>query len=176
MKKDTNQQDHPTASTISLANKKYLTRTLARDTSHLPENFLWIIVDVRNTLFRAQVFVNYYITLYSQQELNNDIPHCIFRQQFWYSVCQLVNAKRVTASINTPPNMMAVWNVFQSQYSSIVHHQQIAGGILQCLAEACTELATSYHNNMVEHFESRLLSFLYYRLQNIFMWILKLLK
>ncbi|KAL4215518.1 hypothetical protein AB4K20DRAFT_1964279 [Rhizopus microsporus] len=78
------------------------------------------------------------------QKLNNDIPHCIFRQQFWYFVCQLVNAKRVTTSTNIPPNMLAVWN-------------------------ACTELATSYHNNMVEHFESRLLSFLYYRLQNIFM-------
>jgi hypothetical protein len=44
MKTDTNQQDHPTASTISLANKKYLTGTLARNTSHLPENFLWINV------------------------------------------------------------------------------------------------------------------------------------
>lgn len=125
--------------------------------------------DVRNIVFRAQIFTNYYITLRSQQELNNDIPHCIFRQQFWYSVCQLVNAKRVTTSTNMPPNMVAVWNVFQSQYNSIVYHQQIAGGTSQCLAEACTELATSYHNNMVEHFESRLLYFLYYRLQNIFM-------
>ncbi|CAO3662747.1 unnamed protein product [Rhizopus microsporus] len=115
--------------------------------------------DVRNIVFRAQIFVNYYITLRSQQELDNDIPHCIFRQQFWYSVCQLVNAKRVTASIDMPPNMMAAWNVFQSQYSSIVYHQQIAGGTSQCLAEACTELATSYHNSMVEHFESRLLFF-----------------
>ncbi|CAO3664620.1 unnamed protein product [Rhizopus microsporus] len=115
------------------------------------------------------MFVNYYITLRSQQKLNNDIPHCIFRQQFWYFVCQLVNAKRVTTSTNIPPNMLAVWNVFQSQYIFIVYHQQIAEEALQCLAEACTELATSYHNNMVEHFESRLLSFLYYRLQNIFM-------
>ena len=64
---------------------------------------------------------------------------------------------------------MAVCNAFQSQYNSIVYHQQIAGGTSQCLTETCTELATSYHNNMVEHFESRLLSFLYYRLQNIFM-------
>ena len=100
--------------------------------------------DVRNIVFRAQIFVNYYITLRSQQELDNDIPHCIFQQQFWYSVCQLVNAKRVTTSTNIPPNMLAVWNVFQSQYSSIVYHQQIAGGTSQCLAEACTELATSY--------------------------------
>ncbi|ORE12602.1 hypothetical protein BCV71DRAFT_280612, partial [Rhizopus microsporus] len=92
--------------------------------------------DVRNIVFRAQIFVNYYITLRSQQELDNDIPHCIFRQQFWYSVCQLVNAKRVTTSTNIPLNMMAVWNL---------------------------------SNNMVEHFESRLLSSLYHRLQSIFM-------
>ena len=44
MKRDTNQQDLPVASNISLANKKYLTRTLARNTSHLQESFLWINV------------------------------------------------------------------------------------------------------------------------------------
>ncbi|PHZ16683.1 uncharacterized protein RHIMIDRAFT_266661 [Rhizopus microsporus ATCC 52813] len=125
--------------------------------------------DVRNIVFRAQVFVNYYTTLRSQQELNNDIPHCIFRQQFWHSVYQLVNAKRVTTSTNIPPNMMTVWYVFQSQYNSIVYHQQIAEGTSQWLAEACTELATSYHNSIMEHFESRLLSSLYYCLQNTFM-------
>ncbi|ORE09939.1 hypothetical protein BCV72DRAFT_317497, partial [Rhizopus microsporus var. microsporus] len=84
--------------------------------------------NVRNIVFRTQIFVNYYITLRSQQEFNNDIPHCIFRQQFWYSV---------------------------------LYHQQIAGGTSQCLVEACRQLATSYHNNMVEHFESCLLSFLF---------------
>ncbi|ORE07449.1 hypothetical protein BCV72DRAFT_326638 [Rhizopus microsporus var. microsporus] len=81
----------------------------------------------------------------------------------------MVNAKEITISTHMPPNMVAVWNVFQSQYNSIVYHQQIAGGTSRCLAKACTELVTSYHNNMVGHFESRLLSFLYYRLKNIFM-------
>lgn len=125
--------------------------------------------DVRNIVYRAQIFTNYYITLRSQQPDNNDIPHCIFRMQYWYSLCQLVNSQRVTTSTNLAPNMIEVWNVFKSFYPSIVFHQTLASGTWQCIAEASTELATAYQNNMVEHFESRLTRFLYYRLQNMFM-------
>ncbi|CAO3687040.1 unnamed protein product [Rhizopus stolonifer] len=121
--------------------------------------------EVRNIVFRAQIFTNYYITLRSQQPDNNDISHCIFRQQFWYSVCQLVNSRRVTTSTNLAPNMIAVWNAFKPSFNSIVYDQTL----LQFLAKACTELVTSYQSNMMEYFESRLLNFLYYRLQNIFM-------
>lgn len=125
--------------------------------------------DVRNITVRAQIFANYFITLRSQQADDNSIPHCIFTQQFWYSVCQLVSGRRVTNSASWPTNMTRVWDAFRSFYNNIVYRQQIASGTSQCLAEACTQLATSYQNNIVEHFESRLLNFLYYRLQNIFM-------
>lgn len=125
--------------------------------------------DVRSIIYRAQIFTNYYIMLLSEQPYNNDTPHSIFRQQFWYSVCQLVNSRRVTTSTNLPPNMITVWNVFKSSYNSIVYDQTLSSGTSQCLSEACTELATNYQNNIVEHFESRLTYFLYYRLQNIFM-------
>ena len=125
--------------------------------------------DVRNIGFRAQIFVNYYVTLRSQQTEENDIPHCIFQRNFWYTVCQLVNAKRVTLSTNLPPNMNAVWDAFRSVYPSIVYNKVLAPGTSQCLAEACNELATSYQNSIVEGFEERLLNFLYYRLQHIFM-------
>ncbi|KAL0073304.1 hypothetical protein J3Q64DRAFT_1704579 [Phycomyces blakesleeanus] len=48
--------------------------------------------DTTEIVFRAKIFVNYYITLRSQQLQNNDISHCIFTQQFWYSVCQMIEA------------------------------------------------------------------------------------
>ncbi|KAL0074435.1 hypothetical protein J3Q64DRAFT_1617247, partial [Phycomyces blakesleeanus] len=40
-------------------------------------------------------------------------------------------------------------------------------GTLQCIAEVCTELSTSYQNNIAENFEARLVKYLYYHLQSI---------
>lgn len=55
---------------------------------------VWVIV------FRAQLFVNYYIARrFNQQKINR----CIFRQQFWYFVCQMINDKRMTRRTNLPP-------------------------------------------------------------------------
>ncbi|KAI9267254.1 hypothetical protein EDC94DRAFT_515544, partial [Helicostylum pulchrum] len=124
--------------------------------------------DIHEIVFRTQIFVNYYITRRSQQPQDNDIPHCIFRQQFWYSVCQMINSKRVTASTNIPANMLAIWDTFRSEHTNIVYDKTMEAGASQCLSEACTELATSYQNNVVENFEARLLNYIYYLLQNTF--------
>ncbi|KAI7904277.1 uncharacterized protein BX663DRAFT_431850, partial [Cokeromyces recurvatus] len=125
--------------------------------------------DVRDIIFRAQIFVNYYVTLQSQQIEENDISHCIFQRNYWYTVCQLVNAKRVTLSTNLSPNMNAVWDAFMPVYPSIVYNKALAAGNSQCLAEACNKLATSKQSSIIEHFEEHLLNFLYYHLQHIFM-------
>jgi hypothetical protein len=80
-----------------------------------------------------------------------------------------VNAKRVTSSTNIPSDILVVWDRFRSAHRAIVYDKIIGGGASQCIAEACTELATSYQNNIVENFEERLLKYLYCKLQNIFM-------
>ncbi|KAI9275007.1 hypothetical protein EDC94DRAFT_509409, partial [Helicostylum pulchrum] len=97
--------------------------------------------DVREIVFRAQLFVNYYIARRSNQQENNDLPRCIFRQQFWYSI---------------------------SQHRTIMYNAVLRPGSSQCLTEACTELATSYHNHIVENFETRVIKFLTYKLQITF--------
>lgn len=122
--------------------------------------------DIREIIYRAKLFVNYYVSFRSEQ--GNDIPHCIFKQQFWYSVCQLINAKRITTSTNMPADILSVWGPFKTDHGDIVFKKKLQAGASQCLAEACTELATSYQNCIVETFEDRLLRYFYYRLQNIF--------
>lgn len=42
--------------------------------------------DLRNMIFRAQIFVNYYIILFSHEMEGIDIPYCIFERNFWYSI------------------------------------------------------------------------------------------
>ncbi|GAA5794871.1 hypothetical protein HPULCUR_000219 [Helicostylum pulchrum] len=109
--------------------------------------------DVREIVFRAQLFVNYYIVRRSNQQENNDLPRCIFRQQF----CN-----------NLPSDMLSVWDLFKAQHRTIMYNAVLRPGSSQCLTKACTELATSYHNRIVENFETRVIKFLTYKLQITF--------
>ena len=80
--------------------------------------------DARQLLFRAQMFVNYFIILHS----NENVPGCIYRQPFWYSICQLVNNRRVTNSNMIPPGMLDVWNNFRRQHPTILYKVGLASG------------------------------------------------
>ena len=121
--------------------------------------------DVRQLLFRAQIFVNYYIILHS----NENMPGCIYRQPFWYSICQLVNNKRVTNSNVIPPGMLDDWNNFRIQHPTILYKVNLASGNSQCLSKACLQVSITYLNAIVETFEQRVMSYLYYLIQNICM-------
>ncbi|KAI9247915.1 hypothetical protein EDC94DRAFT_589625 [Helicostylum pulchrum] len=85
-------------------------------------------------------------------------------QQFWYSIRQMVNGKRVIQSNNLPSDMLSVWDSFKAQHRTIMYNAVLKPGLLQCLTEACTELATSYQNHTVENFETRVIKFLTYKL------------
>ncbi|GAA5803229.1 hypothetical protein HPULCUR_008706 [Helicostylum pulchrum] len=117
-----------------------------------------------SVLSRALLFANYYIAHRSNQQENNDLPRCIFRQQFWYSIRQMVNGKRVIQSNNLPSDMLSVWDSFKAQHRTIMYNAALKPGLSQCLTEACTELATSYQNHTVENFETRVIKFLTYKL------------
>jgi hypothetical protein len=80
----------------------------------------------------------------------------------------MINANRVTSGTNIPEDMLAAWDTFRVQHRTISYHKTLEAGTSQCLAEACTELATCYQNNVVENFEAHLLKFLVYQLQHTF--------
>ncbi|KAG2231611.1 hypothetical protein INT48_006697 [Thamnidium elegans] len=73
--------------------------------------------DVSEIVFRAQLFVNYYIAHRSNQPENNDVPRCVLRQQFWYSICQMVNGKRVTQRASLLSDMLSVCDSFKAQHN-----------------------------------------------------------
>ena len=120
---------------------------------------------VRQVLFRAQIFVNHYIILHSSEV----IPAQVFQQGFWYSVCQLVNNKRITNGAGVPSDLIAVWNGFKNTHQSIVYDVNLNPGVASCLSEACIQVATAYLNAVVERFEKCMLFYLYYTIQNLWM-------
>jgi hypothetical protein len=81
----------------------------------------------------------------------------------------MVNGKRVTCGTNLPEDMLTIWNTFKAEHRNIVYDRKLTEGASQCLAEACTGLATCYLNNIVENFEGHLMKFLMYKLQHTFM-------
>ncbi|KAI8057480.1 hypothetical protein BDF21DRAFT_403646 [Thamnidium elegans] len=91
--------------------------------------------DVSEIVFRAQLFVNYYIAHRSNQPENNDVPRCVLRQQFWYSICQMVNGKRVTQRASLLSDMLSL-NITRT----IVYAVAIKPESSQCLTEASRTL------------------------------------
>jgi len=125
--------------------------------------------DVRQLIFRAQIFVNYYILMHK----DDIIPDCIFKQNFWYSICQLVSNRKATNGTALPSDMIPAWDTFRIKYPAIIYKINLASGNSQCLSEACTVVATSYLNNIVELFEAKVLRYIRYILQNAFMVSIK---
>ncbi|GAA5809410.1 hypothetical protein MFLAVUS_002818 [Mucor flavus] len=125
---------------------------------------------VRHLVFRAKLFVNYYVL---ENHALIGAPKVIFSQNFWYSIIQMVNGKRPTNSVSLPQQLLSSFDQLKRQHRSILYTEKLLPGISQCVTEACTELATSYTNNIVENFENHLLYFLRYKLQDLFMFMPK---
>ncbi|GAA5815083.1 hypothetical protein MFLAVUS_008589 [Mucor flavus] len=125
---------------------------------------------VKHLVFRAKLFVNYYVL---ENHALIGAPKVIFSQNFWYSIIQMVNGKRPTNSVSLPQQLLSSFDQFRRQHGSILYTEKILPGISQCVTEACTELATSYTNNIVENFENHLLYFLRYKLQDLFRFMPK---
>ncbi|KAI7907893.1 uncharacterized protein BX663DRAFT_14086 [Cokeromyces recurvatus] len=120
--------------------------------------------DIRNIVFRSMLLTNSYCL----SQGSESVPHVIFKQQYWYSICQLVNDKKITNNANIPVNFVAFWDSFRVTHPNAIYiKKKIQNGASQCLAEACTELATCYTNHIVEMFETRLLRYFRYILQNL---------
>ncbi|GAA5808627.1 hypothetical protein MFLAVUS_002019 [Mucor flavus] len=125
---------------------------------------------VRHLVFRAKLFVNYYVL---ENHALIGAPKVIFSQNFWYSIIQMVSGKRPTNSVSLLQQLLSSFDQFKRQHRSILYTEKLLPGISQCVTEACTELATSYTNNIVENFENHLLYFLRYKLQDLFMFMPK---
>lgn len=133
-----------------------------RDT--FKERIIEACSDVRYLVFKAKTFVNHYI-------LENSAfvaPKNLFKQNFWYTVTKLVNEKTIKDTSTLPDGLMEAYSRFKANHPSFVRSKTLLPGVSQCITEACTEIATSYLNNIVENFEQRLLYYLKFKLQIMF--------
>jgi hypothetical protein len=104
---------------------------------------------------------------------NNIISDCIFKQNLCSSICQLVNDCKATNGTTLSSDIIPAWDTFGIKYPANVYKVNLASGNSQCISEACTIVAISYLNNMVELFEAKVLQYIRYILQNAFMVSIK---
>lgn len=125
---------------------------------------------VRNLVFKAKLFVNYYILKKHNDAAPNCIPapKCIFSQNFWYTVIQMVNGQAPTSKKELPDGFTELLNSFKTDNPTFAHTVTLIPGVSQCITEASIEITTSYNNAIVENFEKRLLYFLTFKLQTMF--------
>ena len=90
------------------------------------------------------------------------IPDCIFKQNFWYSLCQLVNNCKVIHETTLPSYTISAWDKFHIKYPTTIYKVNLVSVNSQCISEACTTVATFYLNNIVELFEAKFLRYILY--------------
>ncbi|KAI7906952.1 uncharacterized protein BX663DRAFT_426863, partial [Cokeromyces recurvatus] len=128
---------------------------------HIKSNIIQTCAAVRDITVRAKIFVNYYVLLNPSGQVHNGI----FKKNFWYSMCQLINSQRITNQKDIPAELINIWNDFHNRYRHAKVNITLLPGASQCISEACTEIETLYNNMIVETFELKLLSFLRYKVQ-----------
>ena len=65
--------------------------------------------------------------------------------------------------------MLDDWNNFRKQHPAILYKVDLASSNSQCLPEACFQVSVTYLNAVVEVFEQKVMSYLYYLVQNVCM-------
>ncbi|KAI8991313.1 hypothetical protein BDF20DRAFT_831365 [Mycotypha africana] len=82
------------------------------------------------------------------------------------TVIQIINGQTVKNTSVLPNGFIEAYNNFN--YPSFTRSKILVPEIFQCISEACTEIATSCLNHIVENFEQRLVYVLKLKLQMMF--------
>ncbi|KAG2195627.1 hypothetical protein INT47_005995 [Mucor saturninus] len=110
---------------------------------------------LRNVIYRAQLFINYYILKYPA-----DLQNAFFQQNFWYSLCRLINENMSIESfkqkyISHIPHPEEIWTELNGLegVSMLVKKEGLTNNG-QVLASACENVTTCYNNFYIENFEN----------------------
>ncbi|KAI8981600.1 hypothetical protein BDF20DRAFT_999733, partial [Mycotypha africana] len=132
--------------------------------THSSQKLLKLVLLSETWFFKTKLFVNYYV-LENATLAEPKCIKCIFTQNFWYSMIQLVNGQRPTNSRLISEQLLSSFDSFKTSYPSAV---KLFPGLSQAITEACTEIATSYTSSIVENFEEKLLYFFIYKKRTAF--------
>ena len=157
--------------TISLTLESFLTIDEQGEDNKL-ERYQRRIIEMssflRQVVYRAQIFVNYYILRNSNNidNLSNDIVD----QKFWYKVCRLIyqniRVDELQRMYPRLPDIEETFNRLQSlENVNLLVEKNNLVGYGQIVSSACQTIATAYNNFYVENFEHYIGNYFIYKLK-----------
>lgn len=162
---------------IGSNHERYTVSVPLRSFLPVPDDAFVIILDkikslsifLRRVVYKAQLFVNYYIIKYPES-----LPNEFFQQNFWYSLCRLINENisidvfKQKYSLNVP-HLEEAWSELSSLEGVVMTVQK--EGLTnygQVLSTACESIATCYNNFYIENFENVVLNYFIYMISKEF--------
>jgi hypothetical protein len=107
-------------------------------------------------MVRSQLFINYYIITYADKTIDKKL----LTQNFWYSITQLV-LKKNPKTKHLSSDCLESWDSFAARHNVTYEMLPKVNGYSNYITTACLEMATTYTNNVVECFESRLKAYIF---------------
>jgi len=140
----------------------------------LLENVHFLSRKLRVIVVKTQLFVNFYFIHHQ-----GSVASYCFTPTFFYSVMQLVQGKQITSNTDKcSSDIITSWSDYNAYL--LEWHQVDSQEILNTrfrqsdvLSEACTTMATAFHNNVADNFNQRVCAILKNKLQMAFPVIVK---
>ncbi|CAO3696067.1 unnamed protein product [Rhizopus stolonifer] len=117
---------------------------------------------LRIVVFKAQVFINYYIIKYPQ-----NLPKEFFQQNFWYSLCRVVCEQLSVSDFQSKYTNIHYLEDLWTELNSLknINLNVAKDGLRnygQILATACETTATCYNNYYIENFQNIICNYFIY--------------
>lgn len=154
--------------TVSIPLKSFMKHTIEGEFEQPLSKIKSLSIFLRNVVFKAQIFVNYYILKHPQNLSNR-----IFEQNFWYSVCRVVYENLSTEDFQQQnphmPFLANVWNELSGfEGVSLTVAENRISNYGQVVSSACETIATSYNNYYIENFHSVIANYFVYMIISAF--------
>lgn len=123
---------------------------------------------LRNVVYRAQLFINYYIL--SKSSNPQGLDKCIFEKNFWYRVCRVVYQTITIDELQSfYPQLSQLKEAFLElqdlENVNLLLQENGPVGFGQVVSSACDTIATSYNSFYVENYETYIANYFIYKLK-----------
>lgn len=123
---------------------------------------------LRKVVFKAQLFINFYIL-----RRPNNLTNEFFQQNFWYSICRVVNENLSIAQLQSKyPQILFLADTWTELHGIEGIDLSVKKDGLtnygQVLSTACESIATCYNNYYIENFQDIIAKYFIYMVRTAF--------
>jgi hypothetical protein len=120
---------------------------------------------IREIIYKAQLFINYYVL----HKCIDDIPNLIFTQNFWYSVCKVIfgsiSQEVLQQHYPTVSDLRDTFSQYLNQHPTCLKLLGQTTNYSDTLSERCKIAAITYNNYYVETYTQKIINYCRFKLK-----------